>query len=78
MRGTDWRMVRTAANGQPATVAYVGTGSGEYQLHTLQVFTVTPAGIGRNVVWAEPGVFATFGLAPRLDAVGLDEAAGAR
>jgi len=67
MRGTDWRMVRTAANGQPATVAYVGTGSGEYQLHSLHVLTITPAGIGRNVVWAEPGVFATFGLAPRLD-----------
>jgi RNA polymerase sigma-70 factor, ECF subfamily len=67
MRGTDWRMVRTAANGQPAAVAYVGTGSGEYQLHSLHVLTVTRAGIGRNVVWAEPGVFATFGLAARLD-----------
>jgi RNA polymerase sigma-70 factor (ECF subfamily) len=69
MRGTDWRMVRVAANGQPALAAYVGTGSGsgEYQLHSLQVLTVTPAGVGRNVVWAEPGVFATFGLAPRLD-----------
>jgi RNA polymerase sigma-70 factor (ECF subfamily) len=78
MRGTDWRMARVAANGQPAVAAYVGTGSGEYQLHTLQVFTVTRAGIGRNVVWAEPGVFATFGLAPRLDAAGLDGAAGAR
>jgi RNA polymerase sigma-70 factor (ECF subfamily) len=67
MRGTDWRMVPAAANGQPAVVAYVGTGSGEYQLHSLQVLTITRAGIGRNVVWAEPGVFATFGLAPRLD-----------
>jgi len=66
MRGTDWRMVPVAANGQPAAAAYVGTGSGEYQLHSLQVLTVTRAGIGRNVVWAEPGVFATFGLAPRL------------
>jgi RNA polymerase sigma-70 factor (ECF subfamily) len=77
MRGTDWRMVRVAANGQPAVAAYVGpgsgSGSGEYQLHSLQVLTVTPAGVGRNVVWAEPGVFATFGLAPRLD-----PAAGAR
>jgi RNA polymerase sigma-70 factor, ECF subfamily len=67
MRGTDWRMVPAAANGQPAAVAYVGTGSGEYQLHSLHVLTVTRAGISRNVVWAEPGVFATFGLAPRLD-----------
>jgi len=70
MRGTDWRMVRVAANGQPAVAAYVGIGSVEYQLHSLQVLTVTRAGIGRNVVWAEPGVFATFGLGPRLGAAG--------
>jgi RNA polymerase sigma-70 factor, ECF subfamily len=78
MRGTDWRMVPVAANGQPAGVAYVGTGSGEYQLHSLQVLTVTRAGIARNVVWAEPGVFATFGLAPRLGAAGQGRAAGTR
>ena len=68
MRGTDWRMVPVAANGQPAVAAYVATGSGDYQLNTLQVFTVTRAGICRNTAWSEPGVFATFGLAPRLDA----------
>ncbi len=79
MRGTDWRMVRAAANGQPAVAAYVGTGSGEYQLHSLHVLTVTSAGIGRNTVWAEPGVFAAFGLAPRLDgATRAGAAAGAR
>src|SRR5690349_20484846 len=48
MRGTDWRMALTAANGQPAVVAYVGAGSGEYLLHSLQVLTVTRAGIARN------------------------------
>jgi len=42
------------------------------------VLMVTRAGIGRNVVWAEPGVFATFGLSPRLGAAGLDGAPGAR
>jgi RNA polymerase sigma-70 factor (ECF subfamily) len=77
MRGTDWRMVPAAANGQPAVAAYVRAGD-EYLLHTLQVLTVTRAGIGRNVVFADPGVFAMFGLAPRLDAAGLDRAAGAR
>jgi RNA polymerase sigma-70 factor, ECF subfamily len=76
MRGTDWRMVPVAANGQPAVAAYVGAGSGEYQLHSLQVLTVTRAGIARNVVWAEPGVFATFGLAPRLDAASQMDRAG--
>jgi len=79
MRGTDWRMARVAANGQPAVAAYVGTGSGEYQLHSLHVLTITRAGIGRNTVWAEPGVFATFGLAPRLAAAPrLGPPAGAR
>ncbi len=66
MRGTDWRIVRAAANGQPAVAAYVGTAPGEYQLHSLHVLTVTRAGIGRNTVWAEPATFATFALAPRL------------
>ncbi len=75
MRGTDWRMARVAANGQPAVVAYVGTAPGEYQLHSLHVLTVTRAGIGRNTVWAEPGVFAAFGLPPRLDAAPRPDAA---
>jgi RNA polymerase sigma-70 factor, ECF subfamily len=49
----------------------VATGSGDYQLNTLQVFTVTRAGISRNVAFNSPGVFATFGLAPRLDSSAL-------
>jgi len=77
-RGTDWRMLPAAANGQPAAAAYVRAADGGYHLHTLQVLTVTGAGVSRNVVFADPGVFATFGLAPRLDAAGLDRAAGAR
>ena len=64
---------------RPTGSAYVGTGSGEYQVHSLHVLTITRAGIGRNVVWAEPGVFATFGLAPRLGpGARLDRGAGAR
>jgi len=71
VRGTDWRMIPAAANGQPAVAAYVATGSGDYQLNTLQVFTVTRAGISRNVAFNDPGVFAKFGLAPRLDSSAL-------
>jgi RNA polymerase sigma-70 factor (ECF subfamily) len=71
-------MLPAAANGQPAVAAYVRSADGGYHLHTLQVLTVTGAGVSRNVVFADPGVFATFGLAPRLDAAGLDRAAGAR
>jgi RNA polymerase sigma-70 factor (ECF subfamily) len=60
-RGTDWRMVPTRANGQPAVVAYVHQPGG-YVLHTLQVFTVTTAGVSHTVVFQDPVVFGLFGL----------------
>jgi RNA polymerase sigma-70 factor (ECF subfamily) len=66
MRGTDWRMVPLAANGQPAVAAYCQGERGAYELHTLQVLTVTPAGIARNVVFQDPQVFAAFELAAEL------------
>ncbi|MER7541940.1 sigma-70 family RNA polymerase sigma factor [Spirillospora sp. NPDC127506] len=66
MRGTGWRMTRTTANAQPAAVAYHFS-DGAYRLHTLQVFTVTPKGIARNVVFQHPDVFSAFALAPILN-----------
>lgn len=66
MRGTDWRMLPTAANGQPAVAAYVHGEDGAYHLHTLQVFTVTAAGISRNAVFQDPHVFAAFSLPTRI------------
>lgn len=68
MRGTAWPMVPTAANGQPAALAYLRGEEGTYHAHTLRVFTVTTAGINRNVVFQEPGLFALFGLPLSLDA----------
>ena len=68
MRGTGWRMLPTAANGQPALAAYVRDQDGAYQAHSLQVFSVTTAGISRNVVFYDPDLFTIFGLPPRLDA----------
>jgi RNA polymerase sigma-70 factor (ECF subfamily) len=68
--GTDWCLKAVAANGQPGFAAYRRAGDG-YELHTLQVFTVTAEGISRNSVFQEPEVFASFGLAARLDAQGL-------
>ncbi|HEX2773706.1 MAG TPA: hypothetical protein VHN18_14920 [Micromonosporaceae bacterium] len=65
MRGVDWRMIRTRANGQPAVAAYCHRDDA-YHLHALQVFTVTPAGVGHTVVFQDPRVFAAFGLAARL------------
>lgn len=60
--GTDWRLKPIAANGQSGFAAYRGVG-GKYELHTLQVFTVTAAGISRNSVFQDPEIFESFGLA---------------
>ncbi|RSM34576.1 RNA polymerase subunit sigma-70 [Amycolatopsis balhimycina DSM 5908] len=62
MRGPDWRMTRTAANGQPALVAYCRDDAGVHRLHTLQVFTVTGSRVAHNVVFADPAVLAAFDL----------------
>ena len=67
--GTDWHLKPVAANGQPGFAAYRRTGDG-YELHTLQIFTVTAAGISRNSVFQDAEVFASFGLAARLGAHG--------
>jgi RNA polymerase sigma-70 factor (ECF subfamily) len=68
--GSDWRLIAVAANGQPGFAAYRRVGGG-YQLHTLQIFTVTAEGISRNSVFQDSEVFAAFGLAAGLDAQGL-------
>jgi RNA polymerase sigma-70 factor (ECF subfamily) len=67
MRGTGWRMIPTAANGQPALAAYCPDETGVLRLHTLQVLTVTSQGIAHNVVFQDPQVFAAFELAPLLE-----------
>ena len=66
MRGTGWRMLRLAANGQPALAAYAPDPDGGHWLHTLQVFTITGGRVTRNVVFADPAVFRAFGLPGRL------------
>jgi RNA polymerase sigma-70 factor, ECF subfamily len=65
--GTDWRLKPVAANGQPGFAAYRRAGAG-YELHTLQIFTVTAEGISRNSVFQDAGIFASFGLPAQLDA----------
>jgi RNA polymerase sigma-70 factor (ECF subfamily) len=66
MRGTDWRMLPVAANGQPAVAAYARANKNEYTLHSLQVFDVTATGIAHTVVFQDRRVFAAFRLADRL------------
>jgi RNA polymerase sigma-70 factor, ECF subfamily len=67
MRGKDWRMLPAAANGQQALAAYVRDGDG-YEVHSLQVFTVTGSGIARNTVYVDPAAFAAFDVPSRLAA----------
>ncbi len=59
LRGNDWRAEATSANGQPALAAYVREDDG-YRLHSIQVFTVTGAGISRTTVFAAPAVLAHY------------------
>jgi RNA polymerase sigma-70 factor, ECF subfamily len=68
LRGPDWRMLPTAANGQPAVGAYCRGDQDTYEAHTLQVFSLIPSGISRNVVFQDPHLFELFGLPLSLDA----------
>jgi RNA polymerase sigma-70 factor, ECF subfamily len=62
LRGSDWRMLPTAANGQPAVGAYVRSNDGVFHAHTLQVFSVSQSAIHRTVVFQLPGLFELFEL----------------
>jgi RNA polymerase sigma-70 factor (ECF subfamily) len=63
MRGTDWRLRPTSANGQPALAAYVrAPGDDTHRLHTLQVFTTDHDAVSHTVVFQLPTVFRAFGL----------------
>ena len=65
--GAQWRAVAVSANGQPGFAAYRRGDDGAFVLHTLQVFSVTTAGISRNTVFQDAEVFKVFGLSPTLD-----------
>ena len=68
MNGPAWRMLPTAANGQPAVGAYCRSEQGSYEAHTIQVFSIAPTGISRNVVFWDPRLFELFGLPLTLNA----------
>ncbi|WP_410788279.1 sigma-70 family RNA polymerase sigma factor [Kribbella sp. C-35] len=67
MRGPDWRLLPTVANDQPAIGAYVRGDDGRFHAHSLQVFTVTKAGITHNVVFFGQELFAYFDLPLHLE-----------
>jgi RNA polymerase sigma-70 factor, ECF subfamily len=62
------RLVPMTANGQPAFAVYEREPDGAFRAHAIQVLTVTDTGIARIVAFADPSLFAPFGLPPRLPA----------
>jgi RNA polymerase sigma-70 factor (ECF subfamily) len=63
----DWRMLPTAANGQPAAAAYVRDADGVHRAYGVGVLSTTATGIKRIVVFAGADVVARFGFPPELD-----------
>jgi RNA polymerase sigma-70 factor, ECF subfamily len=59
-----YRLVPTAANGQPAFAAYQREPGGAYRAHAVIVLALSPAGITRIVIFLEPALFGRFGLPP--------------
>jgi RNA polymerase sigma-70 factor (ECF subfamily) len=62
LRGSDWRMIPTAANGQPAVGAYARSDDGIFRAHTLHVLSVHNSAIHHIVVFQLPGLFELFDL----------------
>ncbi len=76
--GPDCRMLRTTANGQPAVGAYFRGDRDCYEAHSVQVFSLTPSGISRNVVFYDQHLFEVFDLPPTLDLAARPPGAGTR
>ena len=57
-----WRVLPVAANGQPAVGAYLRQRDGRHHAHSVQVLSAGTAGVTWIAAFAEPGLFATFGL----------------
>jgi RNA polymerase sigma-70 factor (ECF subfamily) len=66
MRGPGWLARQLTANGQPALAAYSPEPAGGHRAHTLQVLTITRGLVARNVAFADPRLFETFGLPGRI------------
>jgi RNA polymerase sigma-70 factor (ECF subfamily) len=65
-QGTHWRLVRTAANGQPAVAAYVRRTDGSYHIHSLQVLTIQNGAITRTSAFQDARLYDLFDLTATL------------
>jgi RNA polymerase sigma-70 factor (ECF subfamily) len=59
-QGNGWRLIATAANGQPAVATYLRDPDGVYQSHAITVCTVVGNDISHAVVCQDPTLFAPF------------------
>ena len=57
-----FRMIPTAANGQPAFAAYLRDSDGVYRAHSICVLTIAASRVTRVTSFIDPGLFAAFGL----------------
>jgi RNA polymerase sigma-70 factor (ECF subfamily) len=64
----DFRMIPTAANGQPALAAYMRGHDGVHHAHGIQVLTTAASRVTRVVSFNDPGLVAIFGLPQALPA----------
>jgi RNA polymerase sigma-70 factor (ECF subfamily) len=64
--GGEWRMLPTAANGQPAAASYLRTDGGPFRGFGIAVLDVAADGIRRIVVYEDAGLLATFGFPASL------------
>ncbi|HEY4853786.1 MAG TPA: nuclear transport factor 2 family protein, partial [Streptosporangiaceae bacterium] len=64
----DFRMIPTAANGQPALAAYMRGHDGVHHAHGIQVLTTAMSRVTRVVSFNDPGLVAMFGLPQALPA----------
>ncbi|WP_280409017.1 sigma-70 family RNA polymerase sigma factor [Nocardia brasiliensis] len=62
----DWVLYPTAANGQPAAVAYRRESPGYYRAFGVAVLTTTPDAICRIVAYGDPALVSVFGFPAQL------------
>ncbi|MDR8411472.1 RNA polymerase subunit sigma-70 [Nonomuraea sp. 3-1Str] len=58
----DWRMIATAANGQPAAVVYHRDGDGVLRADGVVLLAPTATGVSRVIKFHDPALVATFGF----------------
>ncbi|MFJ3338919.1 RNA polymerase subunit sigma-70 [Streptomyces sp. NPDC086766] len=58
----DWRMIATAANGQPAAVVYHREADGALRADGVVVLAPTAAGVSHVIKFHDPALAATFGF----------------